>query len=173
MQMLMRACLMLITLGGTSVWASDNLHFSGTLIAEPCTLDPNTTSINLDFGTVIDKYLYINTRTNSKPFDIRLLGCDTILGNSVQVTFSGTADSELPDLLAVSNGAASGIAIGIELVDGTLLPINSTAPAHQLLTGDNVLTFRGYVQMKPSAMQSHSITRGNFNAIATFKLDYL
>lgn len=173
LQMLIRVWLILMALGGTSAWASDNLHFSGTLIAEPCSLDPNTTAINLDFGTVIDKYLYINTRTYSKPFDIRLQGCDTTLGRSVAVTFSGQADAELTDLLAVPGGAASGIAIGLEQADGTLLPINSTAPARQLMTGNNVLTFRGYVQIKPSAMQNHSITRGNFSATATFMLDYL
>lgn len=56
--------------------ATDNLNFDGTLVAEPCTLDPDTTNITLDFGILVDKYLYINTRTHSKPFSIRLLECD-------------------------------------------------------------------------------------------------
>lgn len=165
--------MLLLVLGAASAWAvNDNLHFSGTLTTEPCTLDPDSVNINVDFGTVMDKYLYINMRTHSKPFDIRLEGCDTTVGKSVTVTFSGTADSELKDLLAVSNGAASGIAIGLEQANGTALPINQATLASHLITGNNVLAFRGYVQVKPSAMQNQSLTRGDFNAMATFTLAY-
>jgi len=164
----------LMVLGGASAWAAnDNLQFSGTLTTEPCTLDPDSTSINLDFGTVLDKYLYINTRTPSKPFYINLRGCDTTLGKSVIVTFKGTEDPELTNLLALSSGgAASGIAIGLEQADGQELPINKSAPASQLVTMNNVLAFRGYVQIKPSAMQNHNIARGEFSAMATFTLEY-
>ncbi|MDH1321535.1 type 1 fimbrial protein [Enterobacter bugandensis] len=165
--------LTLLVLGTASAWAAnDNLQFNGTLTTEPCTLDPDSMNINVDFGTVIDKYLYINMRTHSKPFDIRLLGCDTTLGKSVTVTFKGTPDSELPSLLALSSGSASGIAIGLEQADGTVLPINQPASASYFMAGNNVLSFRGYVQIKPSAMQNLNVARGNFNAMATFALDY-
>lgn len=65
---------------------NNNLHFDGTLVAEPCELDPNTTDITLDFGTVIDKYLYLNTRTHSQPFAINLIECDISLGKEVVMT---------------------------------------------------------------------------------------
>lgn len=164
---------LLLVLGAASAWAeNDNLQFNGTLTTEPCTLDPNSENINVDFGTVIDKYLYINMRTHSKPFDIHLLDCDTTLGKSVTVTFKGAEDAELTNLLALSGGAASGIAIGLEQADGTALPINQTTSASQLMTGNNVLAFRGYVQAKPSAMQNQNLTRGDFTAMATFVLGY-
>ncbi|MGN7915784.1 fimbrial protein [Enterobacter sp. 22466] len=152
--------------------ANNNLQFDGTLVATPCTLDPDTTTIQLDFGTVSDKYLYINTRTHSKPFSIRLLDCDLTLGKSVVFTFTGTPDKELPELLGLASKPASGIAIGMEQADGTALPINKATPAYQLMTGDNTFTFKGYVQGEPSALQKHSIGRGDFSATATFTLDY-
>lgn len=159
--------------GTTQVQAkNNNLHFDGTLVADPCELDPNTANITLDFGTVIDKYLYLNTRTHSQPFTINLIGCDTSLGDQVVMTFKGTESSELPGLLALSSGSASGIAIGMELPDGTPLPFNKPAPQQQLHDGTTSLTFMGYVQGEPSALQGHSINRGNFTATATFEMDY-
>ena len=46
------------------VRAEDNLYFHGELVAEPCVIPPGSEVIPLDFGTVIDKYLYsyINVR---------------------------------------------------------------------------------------------------------------
>ncbi|WP_261459938.1 fimbrial protein [Serratia fonticola] len=164
--------LFMLTVVHTVSASDNNLNFDGTLVAIPCTLDPDTTSIMLDFGTMPDKYLYINTRTHSKSFEIRLLDCNPALGKLVIVTFSGTQDGELPGLIALSSGPASGIAIGMEQADGTGLPVNKPLPAHQLITGDNTMTFSGYMQGKPTALQNHSIEPGNFSATATFSLNY-
>lgn len=150
---------------------TDNLRFSGNLVAEPCVLDPTTENIELDFGTIIDKYLYINQRVHSQPFTVRLLECDLSLGNTVSLTFSGTADSELTDMLAIT-GSASGIAIGLESTSGVALPFNKATPMYALTSGTTELVFNGYVQGKPTAIQNHSIGRGEFNAIATFTLNY-
>lgn len=150
---------------------TDNLQFSGNLVAEPCVLDPTTENIELDFGTIIDKYLYINKRVHSQPFTVRLLECDLSLGKTVSLTFSGTADSELTDMLAVT-GAASGIAIGLETTNGVALPFNKATPVMVLTAGTTELVFNGYVQGKPTAIQNHSIVRGAFNALANFTLAY-
>nr|WP_051516373.1 fimbrial protein [Pantoea sp. IMH] len=150
---------------------TDNLQFSGNLVADPCVLDPETENIELDFGTIIDKYLYINKRVHSQPFTVRLLECNLTLGNTVSLTFSGTADNELTDMLAVT-GAASGIAIGLETTDGTALPFNQATPMMALTAGTTDLVFNGYVQGKPTAIQNRSIVRGAFNATANFTLTY-
>jgi type 1 fimbria pilin len=157
--------------GGLKV-TSDNLKFDGTLVADPCELDPNTTDITLDFGTVIDTYLYLNTRTHAQPFALRLLECDLSLGNQVEVTFKGTQSKELPGFLALSNSAASGIALGLEQKDGTPLPLNKTVPAFTLAGGTNDLVLYGYVIGEPSALAAHTLRRGAFEALATFELNY-
>ena len=174
--MVLICTIMAITLmagtAGSAHAKDNNLHFDGTLVADPCELDPNTTDIKLDFGTVIDKYLYLNTRTHSQPFTINLVACDTSLGDEAVFTFKGTESSELPGLLALTQGPASGIAIGMELPDGTPLPFNQPTPQLHLQDGTTSLTFQGYVQGEPTAIQNHSITRGNFTAIATFEISY-
>jgi type 1 fimbria pilin len=150
----------------------NNLNFDGTLVADPCVLDPKTTDISLDFGTVIDKYLYLNTRTHSKPFVINLIECDTRLGDSVLMTFKGTESKELPGLLALTKGPASGIAIGMELDDGKPLPFNKVTPGFALKDDTTTLRFHGYVQGEPTALKNRSIGRGEFTAVATFEIEY-
>lgn len=71
-----------LLIGASGCWAAaDNMHFSGALVAEPCTLRPGDEDIRLDFGTVIDKYLYTYGRTPGKAFSLVLQDCDISLGN--------------------------------------------------------------------------------------------
>ncbi|SQI34326.1 Uncharacterised protein [Serratia plymuthica] len=41
-------------------------------------------TVVLDFDTVIDKYLYLNTRTHGQPFELHLAQCDLSLGKNGQ-----------------------------------------------------------------------------------------
>lgn len=153
--------------------AADNMRFHGALVAEPCIIPPGDQNITLDFGTVIDKYLYLNTRTHSQPFEIRLTECDLSLGKTVKVTFSGNENQMLPGLLALEAGSqANGIGIGMETQDGELLPLNKAGPGYGLVSEANTLTIRAYVQGEPKAITDQTIERGRFNAIATFSLEY-
>ncbi|OKB67026.1 hypothetical protein BHU62_09345 [Serratia marcescens] len=159
-----------------AVWAAqagdNNLAFNGVLVTDPCSLDPDSAHITLDFGNVVDKYLYRNTRTRGQLFEIRLRGCDLRLGNTVSVMFSGPEDPALPGMLALSAGSARGIAIGMALPDGTSLPINKATPVLPLVQGVTTLAFKSYIQGEPTALSTHTITRGPFTAVATFTLNY-
>jgi type 1 fimbria pilin len=152
--------------------AVDNLRFDGTLVADPCALDPKTSDIELDFDEVVNKYLYLNTRTHGQPITLRLLECDLSLGKTVSLTFKGTESQALPGLLAIGAGSAAGIAIGMELPDGTPLPFNKATPLLALTAGTTTLTLMGYVQGEPAALKDHKIVTGDFTAVATFALDY-
>lgn len=77
------------------------MRLHGTLVAEPCIIPPGEETIQLDFGTVIDKHLYHNQRTSSREFKLHLSNCDQTLGKSVQVTFTGVENPALPGLLAL------------------------------------------------------------------------
>jgi len=153
--------------------AEDNVHFSGALVSEPCTLPDTDADITLDFGSIIKKSLYEYQRTMSKPFEIHLQDCDPSLMQTVSVTFQGTADAELTDMLAIdASSTAKGVAIGLELSDGTPLSLNKAGPFSQLSTGNNTLAFNAYVQAKPTSINNNGVTAGNFNAISTFILGY-
>lgn len=149
----------------------NNLHFSGALVSEPCNLEPQDSELSVSFGSVVEKYLYLNTRTKSVPFTINLKDCDTRLGDKVVLTFKGTENGALPGLLAVT-GSATGIAIGMETSDGTALPFNQPTPEYTLTNGANSLVLQAYVQGEPEAIAQQKITPGDFTAAATFELAY-
>ncbi|ELJ4094512.1 type 1 fimbrial protein [Salmonella enterica] len=165
--------LLTMLMAGHTQAAPDNVHFSGALVAEPCTLPDEDTSIQLDFGSVIEKYLYQYTRTQGQPFTIHLLDCDPSMMNTVSVMFTGTANTELTDLLATeTTSSARGVAIGIELQNGVLLPVNKPSPYGNLAAGNNDLNFTAFVQATPSAIANKTLGAGDFRAIATFQLSY-
>lgn len=160
-------------MSNSEVQSKENMRLHGVLVAEPCVIPPGEESVQLDFGTVIDKYLYQNTRTHGQPFELHLAECDLSLGNAVKITFRGIENPHLKGLLAIEGGSqASGIAIGMETQSGTLLPINKASEGQRLVSGTNTLTILAYVQGEPQAITNRTIERGPFSAITTFSLAY-
>lgn len=167
---LLRVWPVLISLTAQS---ADNMRFHGALVAEPCVIPPGEENIQLDFGTVIDKYLYLNQRTHGMAFTVHLAECDLSLGNMVKVTFSGNENPNLPGLLALAaSSTASGVAIGMETPEGKALSLNKPGSGYPLQAGDTQLTIHAYVQGEPVALEEHKIGLGSFSAITTFALEY-
>ncbi|MBH3259855.1 fimbrial protein [Serratia marcescens] len=163
--------LMISSLPGQA--ADNNVHLYGALVAEPCVVAPGDDEVQVEFGTIVDKYLYLNTRTQGMPFEIRLTECDVTLGKTVKVTFTGTESVQLPGLLALDGGSeASGIAIGLETSIAQPLPINKESDGFTLQDGISTIALKAYVQGEPQAITDHSIGRGAFTATATFNLEY-
>ncbi|WP_437343656.1 fimbrial protein [Serratia fonticola] len=166
---LLMSCLLL----SHQVHSEANMHFHGALVAEPCVIPAGEENIALDFGTVLDKYLYLNQRTNGKPFVINLTQCDLSLGNVVTFAFSGIENPALTGMLALAPGSqASGVGIGMETPEGQFLPLNKSGQAYTLLPGSNAITVHAYLQGEPEAIANEGIERGPFSAIATFSLEY-
>lgn len=152
---------------------SVNVSYRGNLVAEPCTLLPGDESIAVDFGAVVDKYLYMNTRTQSKPFQLHLMDCDTSLGKTVKMTFSGTESVALPGLLSPDGkGEERGIAIGLETHEGDILALNKISRGQDISDGNNVINLKAYVAGEPDAIRDRNIKKGGFSAVATFSLEY-
>ncbi|WP_053270023.1 fimbrial protein [Pseudomonas chlororaphis] len=155
------------------VSGADNMYFHGALVAEPCLIPPGEEVLELDFGTVIDKYLYLNQRTHGQRFQLHLAECDPSISKTVSVTFTGSESVELSGLLALDpTSQASGIAIGIETLEGRTLPIGDSSRAYLLSSGDNLIEFKAYVRGEPTAIANRNIKRGPFRAVATFGLEY-
>ncbi|WP_390901451.1 fimbrial protein [Serratia fonticola] len=163
-----------LTANPTLAAGEKNVRLYGALVTEPCVILPGEEDIQLDFGTVIDKYLYLNTRTLGQSFEIHLVECDLTLGKTVTVRFVSTEESlPLPGLLAPNSGSqAKGIAIGLETLDATPLPINKASGKYTLQAGSNIIALKAYVQGEPKAIANKTIERGLFSASATFRLDY-
>ncbi|UYP73324.1 fimbrial protein [Pantoea dispersa] len=149
------------------------MQLHGTLVAEPCSLEPDQQQLELNFGDIVAKSLYQNPRTPARPLVMRLSGCDTELGKDVELVFNGNADAEQPDLLALAGDAgAKGVAIGLSDADGKLVPINRGVMHFPLQQGDNQLQFSAWLQASASAIAERTIEPGNVSAIATFYLNY-
>ncbi|WP_447873295.1 fimbrial protein [Serratia fonticola] len=158
---------------GPVLAAGENVHLYGALVAEPCVIPPGEEDIALDFGTIIDKYLYLNTRTLGQSFSIHLTECDVSLGKTVKVTFLGTENTALPGLLALDGGSqATGIAIGLETAEARPVPLNQASGKYPLQDGDNRIALKAYAQGEPDAIKNQSIARGPFSSTATFSLEY-
>lgn len=157
---------------GSPAYALENLAFKGALVNAPCTLRAGDEELELDFGTLIDKYLYRNGRTLSRPFSLHLDDCDTAVMTGVKLTFAGTENTALTGLLALDAGSlARGVAIGMESDAGQLWPLN--VPRVITLTpGNMVIPLQAFVQAEPAAQSSQGIVRGPFTATATFALEY-
>lgn len=168
-------CALALCAGLSMHWAAaaDNMLLHGALVAEPCTLQPGDEDIQLDFGTVIDKYLYANGRTSAKPFSLTLLDCDVSLGKTVKITFGGVESPALPGLLLPqSAGQVSGIALGIETAAGKPVTLNKPSQGQTLANGNNSLQLQAYIQGEPGAIAGKNIGLGEFTATATFGLEY-
>ncbi|HDU4714724.1 TPA: type 1 fimbrial protein [Klebsiella aerogenes] len=151
----------------------NNVRLYGALVAEPCVILPGEEEIQLDFGTVIDKYLYLNKRTLGQRFEIHLAECDLSLGKAVKVTFVGTENTALRGLLSIdSSWGASGIAIGLETMKSAALPLNKASHFYPLQAGSTRIALKAYVQGEPEAIAQKRIGRGPFSATATFRLEY-
>lgn len=151
--------------------AADNVVITGNLVTEPCTLDPESAEVILDFGNVVSKYFYSNSRTPGETFSISLTECDLDIGKNVSFKFSGT-ESSLLGLLA-PDGKENGLAIGIESADGLLaIPLGQETPLFELSEGTTRLTFKGYIAAKPDAIKDKTIVAGEFTATAVFEIIY-
>ncbi|WP_367963396.1 fimbrial protein [Xenorhabdus sp. SGI246] len=159
-------------------YAKDNLRqnvrITMTVLAPPCVIKPEDKIMEVNFGNIINRDLYLYHRTPSQQFRLHLEECDPRVAQKVKIRFVGQESREQPGLLAFSHGSsASGAAIGMEKLDGTPLPFNKTAQFRLSDTSsNNVIPFQAYVKADPSALLQNKIGVGEFNAMATFELSY-
>lgn len=163
---------LLILMFTKSAAALTHLEISGTLVTEPCILDINDNTLEVEFGTVIEKGLYKDVRTPGVPLTIRLTDCDISIGKTVNLMFTGTESSALPGYLSTTGAGSAGVAIGIETPDGVNLPVNKSTPGFDLQDGTTQITLQAYVEAEPEAIKNQSLVPGTFSATATIDAEY-
>ncbi|MEQ4692065.1 fimbrial protein [Providencia manganoxydans] len=144
------------------------------VLDEPCDIAPGDELINIDYGTIVDKYLYINTRTIGEKFKINLIDCDISISDRVAISFSGIENSKLPGMLSVipmSGQGDVGIGIGFETESGEFIPL-SDEKQYKLNEGDNSFTFNTFVQAEIDRLIARTIKLGEFESSAIFHLNY-
>lgn len=166
--------LMALFAGQSARAGESNVNFKGQLVEDPCTVaaGPDGGAVEVDFGSIPDKMLYLHKRTWTQKFHILLEECDLTLGSKVHLTFMGTEDNEQPGLLSVTGGAKH-VAVGLLSYNGQAIELNKQTEDYQLHAGITELDFGAYVQASDSAIKAHNIDRGVFTAVATFRLEYI
>lgn len=165
---------LLMAVPGTRAAEGDNnVKFHGTLVNEPCVIPAGEENISLSFGTVAEKMLYAHTRTPGSAFAIHLTNCNTKIAKTVRVRFGGRESGALPGLLAPdADSEAGGIAIGLEMADGSALKLNTASRQQVLSDGENVIRLSAYVAGEPRALADRGLKEGAFRATGTFTLAY-
>lgn len=70
-----------------------DMHFHGTVMALACSLPPNADKIEVDFGQIAAKDLYLSGRSQPQAFTIPLRDCNPDVFATISVTFNGTEDA--------------------------------------------------------------------------------
>jgi type 1 fimbria pilin len=167
------AALLTMLLTSSLVRSADNLQFKGTLISEPCVVTADSQELSVNFGSVVDKFLYANGQSPAQTFTFHLAECNTDVASNAAITLQGTESSVLPGYLKLdASSTATGVAIGIEQTDGERVAINKAAEKFRISSGDNQLTLKAYVKGEPDAIAKNTIQAGEFSATATFSFAY-
>ena len=169
---------MLALLWQPGCWADDtgyNLEFTGTIMAQACDVEVSSLSQSIDLGQfAVADFSSTVTTTKFKPFNINLKNCSRGISGT-KIWFTGTADSDNPALLALSetgmgstNMLASGVGVEILDDDQDAVDINNTdSVVYPLKAGRNTLSF--YIRYKSTRPV---VTSGNATAVMYFDLQY-
>lgn len=154
---------------------SNDIQYSGTLIALPCTVDPNFENFGVDFGGNINSKDLLDGQRRYSKEDIlfHLTDCDTSLGSAISAKFSGVSVTANGLLNVDAGSQASGIAVGLETPSGVALPINNThvEPVIPITQGEMTIRIRSYLKAV-EGITADDIQPGFFTATLTYSLIY-
>jgi len=169
------AFLAAMTAGAASAQSAgpNNMSFSGRLVAEPCTLDPADTMLELNFRGVATSEIYAKGRSAGRPITLHLQNCDISEGRTrVKVTLTGNPSTPLPGHLNLNAGGAAGVAIGLETSHGIALPLNQANAIGTLTSGGTDIVINAFLRGEPAALANRTIQHGAINATVTFAFSY-
>lgn len=146
------------------------IHFTGTVVEEPCVITQNTADQIVDLGSVASRELAAKNDISIKvPFNIILEKCDTTTIKSA--TFAFTAVSSPYEVTALlNNGDADKVGVQITDASGAIVPLNATPTAYSLaLTAgsQNIAKFTAHM-----IATGTGVTAGSVDTQVTFKIAY-
>ncbi|AVZ00434.1 fimbria A protein (plasmid) [Lelliottia sp. WB101] len=155
---------------------SGRVDFRGSIIDAACSIDPDSSVIDVNLGQVASKQLAGQGSSTPVNFEINLKNCelDTSAGdgtraanNTVSVTFGGSLADGDNTLLGIT-GDASGAGVAMTDASGKRITLGEATPARALIEGDNTLGFSAFLV----GLKDQTPETGNFAATADFTLAY-
>lgn len=148
-------------------YAATDVHFTGVLVSDPCSLATDSEDQLVDFGSIPKKDFLNDGVSLPKRFTIILNDCDTTISDMVKLTFLGDEDSSQKGLFSTT-GDAKGVAIKLTQEDGSEILPNAAFTAGELNNGSNEFMFQAAV----SSGSYDQITFGDFKAVIGFSMEY-
>lgn len=162
-------CLPLLALAKTDIGSPGDLYFSLSIRQGTCELVQSDFSV--DMGEVMLARGYsVGDVLNHVPFTIGLQHCGDVV--TARVTMDGAADADNPDLFALDEGGAEGVALEIVDASGKVQKPKSTdATSHDFA----INPADGTISLAWNA--SYVVTRtpvksGAANALVNFSVEY-
>lgn len=152
-----------------------DINFRGTVVALGCSIVPSSKNVVVDFGDISTLTLYAEKKSAPQAFKIELQGCSSEIFKSITVTFSGTRNTSMPDRLAITSlspNSASGIGIGLEENNGTVIALDTPTSATAISDATMQLDFKAFVEGEPDALSNKTMQTGAFRATANYILNY-
>lgn len=146
------------------------IHFTGTVVEEPCVITQDTADQMIGLGSVASGELAAKGDTSAQvPFSIILEKCDTSTISTASFAFTGVASPDDATAL-LNNGDAD--KVGVQIIDasGSVVPLDAS-PSNFTLTlasgTQNVADFTAHM-----IATGTGATAGTVDAQTTFTVAY-
>lgn len=157
----------------TAQGAGGQVNFKGTITDASCNIDAGSKGQDVDLGTWDKSYFNAaGTETKKTVFNIKVTDCPDSV-KQVSVLFDGQKDSQMPELLAVTSGGATGVGIKLYEDDQTSKVALGTASKKQNVIagsqGNGSADLRFYADYMSNGAV---INAGPANGVADFNMIY-
>lgn len=159
--------------GGMRAFADDrtpNLIITGTVTTDACAVGTDSQKLNVPMGDILSGlFTQVGDVSPKKEFVITLTDCDEGVAGAT-ITFTGTSDSDNPDLLQITKDTGSATGVGVEVIDettGESIPLGKATAVKSLSTSDNNLPY----QLRYKSTLG-TVTAGSADAVMYFDLAY-
>lgn len=164
--------LLYITSMGAALAHDVTVNINGTITNTTCSVSSDSIDKQVNLGRFWNAYpLHIGTVSQAVSFSINLENCGAV-SKGVQVSFSGTPDTDVPNYFKLdppSADSASGFAIKLMDENKKLISVGDTSKVYSIANGATTTSLLFYAQMVET---NSNIKTGIVRSSATFKMIY-
>ncbi|MFI3383869.1 fimbrial protein [Escherichia albertii] len=166
-------CAFLWLVASSALAADSTITIRGYVRDNGCFVAAESTNFTVDLmENAAKQFNNIGATTPVVPFRILLSPCGNAV-TAVKVGFTGVADGNNANLLALESHSSSAVGVGIQLLNEQQNQISLNAPSSGIswttLTPGKPNTLNFYARLMATQVP---VTAGHINATATFTLEY-
>lgn len=172
LHVLVSGCLFSMAGAATAAADTGNIKFIGDITTSACAIGGGQqgADMTVTMGSIpTHMFQSVGDRSPETDFTITLIGCDTSVSDTAEISFTPGAGSVINSrLLSLENASgATGVAVGLAEANGQDIVVGGSAVSYSLLDGTNVLNFKAFYEATAA-----TVTAGAANARAVFAVAY-